>query len=78
MLKCHFVPGETGKHELIVSCDNHILDGCPILVNVKADTCKIQLLVSEKLMPVNENFEICVRKGSNICFPIKKFSLKKF
>ena len=41
-------------------CDNQVLDGCPIVVNVKADIYKIHLTTNEKQVVANQPFEICV------------------
>lgn len=44
-----------------VFCDDQILEGCPIIVTVKVDTFKVQLVASEKIAPLNQPVEICVR-----------------
>jgi len=37
-----------------------VLESCPIVVNVKADTFKIQLIANEKYVVVNQPFELCI------------------
>ncbi|CAF0726884.1 unnamed protein product [Brachionus calyciflorus] len=59
-LKCHFIPGETGVFELNVVCDDNSLDGCPIIINVKPDTNKIQLIANEKNANLYQPIEICI------------------
>lgn len=48
------------KKKITAICDNHVLDGCPIIVNVKADKFKIQLIANEKFIVANQPYEICV------------------
>ena len=45
-----------------VTCDDHVLDGCPIIVLVKVDTIKVQLIANEKYAPIHQGVEICVKK----------------
>ncbi len=46
--------------QLNVRLENSLLDGCPFLINVKADTSKIQLIAAIKFAPLYEPIEICV------------------
>jgi filamin len=45
---------------LTAICDNIVLKGCPIIINVKADSDKIKLDGTERYAEVNQPLEICV------------------
>ena len=46
--------------KLNVRLENSLLDGCPFVINVKADTSKIQLIADAKFAALYEPIEICV------------------
>lgn len=46
--------------KLNIICDDELVDGCPIVVNVRSDSQKVQLIVNEKSAFLNEPFEFSV------------------
>jgi hypothetical protein len=53
------------KLKLTVTCDDYLLDGFPLTINVKADTSKIQLIAKTKQAAIYEQIELCVRRRNS-------------
>lgn len=71
-IRFYFTPAESGLHEIVVKCDDVILNSCPININVIPDLSKIQIGVNERIVEIYDQVEICVNpmgagKGKVVC-----------